>query len=375
MKKLSALLSFLILFTAFTCEDEPLDGDFVDDINNQSNSTLVGEWNLESFDVSVNTVNEVQGTQIETDIIVDSFNPDYSLVFTSNAFNTSGSYSYNTEVTVFGQTTTDTYTLENVTGNGTYSTNGDVMTIDGSFFEFTFQGVDESVFEGEQNANFEITSDGQTLVFSENSTEVDDSNGLTVTITKIATSVWTRSQLISGCSLQAATDEAAAAYNNDTSNTDLCNAYKTALQNQIDVCGDDNGALQTIIDGLGDCSQNQSNNTLFLRMGGVDVDFDVIDVVVEDGLIKISGESTFFTSHGLYIEVNPDETGENTFVTFVLTTAMNTLVPYMEGTSYDFSSEVTTNSTGLLIGTFGGTVVNSSGGGVDLTNGQIDITY
>ncbi len=50
-------------------------------------------------------------------------------------------------------------------------------------------------------------------------------------------------------------------------------------------------------------------------------------------------------------------------------------MPYIEGTTYDFESEVTTNSSGLLVGAFGGTVVNSSGGGVDLTNGVIDISY
>ncbi|WP_460220727.1 DUF6252 domain-containing protein [Psychroserpens sp. MEBiC05023] len=34
--------------------------------------------------------------------------------------------------------------------------------------------------------------------------------------------------------------------------TDLCNAYKTALINKIDTCGDD-GSAQAIVDALGDC--------------------------------------------------------------------------------------------------------------------------
>ena len=170
--------------------------------------------------------------------------------------------------------------------------------------------------------------------------------------------------------------QAETAYNNDNTNEDLCNVYKTALQNQMTTCGDATGSIQTIIDGLGDCNvTNQNNSILFVSMGGVDVDFDIISVVVEDNLIKVNGDSTFFTSHHLYIEVNPDETGVNTFVTFELSTALNTLVPYIEGTSWDFASEVTTNSTGILVGTFGGTVVNSSGGGVDLTGGVIDVSY
>ena len=36
--------------------------------------------------------------------------------------------------------------------------------------------------------------------------------------------------------------------------TDFCNAYKTALQVKKASCGDTDGAIQALIDGLGDCS-------------------------------------------------------------------------------------------------------------------------
>ena len=36
----------------------------------------------------------------------------------------------------------------------------------------------------------------------------------------------------------------------------LCNAYKAALQQQISLCNDDDGVLQTLIDDLEDCTQN-----------------------------------------------------------------------------------------------------------------------
>ncbi|WP_250433237.1 DUF6252 family protein [Hanstruepera flava] len=35
--------------------------------------------------------------------------------------------------------------------------------------------------------------------------------------------------------------------------TDLCNAYKLALEEQLAACGDPNGSIQSIIDSLGDC--------------------------------------------------------------------------------------------------------------------------
>lgn len=49
-----------------------------------------------------------------------------------------------------------------------------------------------------------------------------------------------------------ATTNAETAYNADTTNTTLCNAYKAALQNEITECGDADGSLQDMVDGL-DC--------------------------------------------------------------------------------------------------------------------------
>ena len=40
----------------------------------------------------------------------------------------------------------------------------------------------------------------------------------------------------------------------DENYTQLCNAYATALEAQINACGDPDGELQTMIDDLGDCS-------------------------------------------------------------------------------------------------------------------------
>ena len=36
----------------------------------------------------------------------------------------------------------------------------------------------------------------------------------------------------------------------------LCNAYKLALEQQKEACGDSSGTIQTIIDGLGDCTDD-----------------------------------------------------------------------------------------------------------------------
>lgn len=49
---------------------------------------------------------------------------------------------------------------------------------------------------------------------------------------------------------QTVTSNAEAAYNADTTNQNLCLAYKTALENEITECGDTDGSLQDILDGL-----------------------------------------------------------------------------------------------------------------------------
>jgi len=279
MKKISALLTFLILFTAFNCENEPFEGEFV---------TEDPDVNLSCADATQNTVT---ATTNFTGVAPDNENYiQICLAYTS--------------------------ALED--------------QIDSCGDDGTIQAIIDNLGNcGQDNQSAECE---EAIVV---------------------------------------TNQAETAYNNDNTNEELCNAYKTALQNKINFCGDSEGNLQAILDDLGDCS----SNTLFLTMGGVDVDFNIISVVVEDGWVKIDGVSSLLESYHLFIGLNPDEIGLSTFRAFELSTGMDTFVPYIEGTSFDFESEITTNSSGLIIGTFGGTVVNSSGSGVELANGIIDISY
>ena len=55
--------------------------------------------------------------------------------------------------------------------------------------------------------------------------------------------------------VQGITANAAFAFanSNDSNYETLCQAYKNALQNEIAICGDDDGTLQNLIDDLGDC--------------------------------------------------------------------------------------------------------------------------
>lgn len=194
MKKFLGLLSLFTLLTAFTCENEPLDTD-LSNASTTTNLDLVGAWDLQEFSVTLNSSTSFEGQTFSSDIDIASTEVDYVVEFTQSSFVTNGSYSYSTNVVFDGETiSSEPQSLENVTGNGTYSTSGDEMTVDGSFFEFEFDGMDNSVLQGEQTANFEISNDGQTLTFTqiETVTETDSMTGTEIVNSVNSISVWSR---------------------------------------------------------------------------------------------------------------------------------------------------------------------------------------
>jgi hypothetical protein len=66
------------------------------------------------------------------------------------------------------------------------------------------------------------------------------------------------------------------AYTNatDENREALCNAYKAALNNQIDLCGDGSGALQDIIDDLGDCTLGNNSSMISVVIGTLPKTFE-----------------------------------------------------------------------------------------------------
>jgi len=377
MKKFLALLSFLVLLTAFSCENEPLD-DGLSSGSNNNNDGLVGTWNLVEFDVTLSTSSSFSGQSVSSDVVVFSTDVDYMVEFTEVSFATNGNYTYNANVEVDGNVVTnDTFTLNDVTGNGTYSTSGEEMTIDGSFFEFNFQGMDSSVLEGEQTLTYAITDGGNTLTFTQNETitESDAATGLEVTSTTNSTSVWTRgSGSTNTCEAQAATDQAEAAYNENNTDEDLCNAYKQALENQITECGDEDGSLQAIIDDLGDCSASAvSNGTLSVNTGTLNIEFTQQTVTFENEVITVEGVSQG-GSYVIYFQVTEGETGTDVLQNFVLTLNGTEYFPSTQGFD-DFTSETTVSSGNVLQATFFGIVESSDGADLSLTQGMVDLSY
>ncbi|WP_298894867.1 hypothetical protein [uncultured Psychroserpens sp.] len=189
MKKLSFLFALFILLTAFTCEDEPLEGDFQNE-NSNNNATLVGTWSLIDFNADITSESSFGGIDFVVDFTAEMVEADYELVFAESDYTVSGDYELQVSTTFEGETTSYSDAYTNVNGSGTYSTNGNIMTVDGSFVEFDFEDMPMEVDQGEQMAEFSLSADGQTLTFFQDIVQTENGGGANVTVSTVATSVW-----------------------------------------------------------------------------------------------------------------------------------------------------------------------------------------
>ena len=175
-----------------------------------------------------------------------------------------------------------------------------------------------------------------------------------------------------------AANEAESVFNNanDTNYTDLCNVYKSALQDKITACGDTDGNIQSIIDDLGDCTQSTPEVEISLTAGTLPIEFDLVNVVEEGGVLKITGNTSAngASNYEIYFEVTPGATGVDIINNTFYLTLTSTFFPDTSGFD-DFTSNITENTSGILIGTFGGIVTNADNGNLSITLGVINITY
>lgn len=284
MKKFSALLSFLILFTAFTCENEPLEGDFVNDDGSTSS--------ISCADASQNLV-----TATTNFAGVAPDDPNYTqlcLVYTG---------ALEDQIVACGD-------------------DGTIQSI-----------IDSLGTCGDNDLTAEC--EAATIVAS----------------------------------------QAETAYNNDNTNEDLCNTYKNAMQNKITTCGDADGSIQDIIDELGDCSiMSSGDGSITVTAGTLALEFDEITVVVENNVVKVSGETSASNDYSIYFEVNEGVTGADAMQNFQISLISVFYASTMDA-PFDFISNIETNAIGSLTGTFSNIVVNDDNGQLSLTSGTINVSY
>ncbi len=155
--------------------------------------------------------------------------------------------------------------------------------------------------------------------------------------------------------------------------TDACNAYKVALVQQISSCGDETGAIQAVVDSLGDCTPDSSTGSITVTVGTLPMEFTVIDVVVEGTLLKVTA-SEADGDDKIYFEIEQGVTGTDMIQNFVITLLNRDYTPFSFNMNV-FTSEITVNENNMLEGTFSGPVQAANNASLSLTSGVIDISY
>lgn len=179
-------------------------------------------------------------------------------------------------------------------------------------------------------------------------------------------------------SLASATAAAQTAYQAATPSNlvALCNAYKTALQNEIDGCGDESGDLQNIINGL-NCTAPTTTGTLSMNLGSAPLSFDEITVTTTGTTRHVHGERSDSTSYEIDFDVEVGQTGANKINNFTLRLFSQTYTPLIPAAfGNNWGSNITVNSSTSVTGTFHGELANASQTSAqDLLSGVVDIDF
>lgn len=179
--------------------------------------------------------------------------------------------------------------------------------------------------------------------------------------------------------LAAATDAAEQAYIGSTASNhnQLCNAYKTALQNEIAACGDPDGSLQATVTDLGDCTLPTTTGTLTMNTGSVPHVFDLITVTTTGTTRHVRGQKSSSTSYEINFDVVVGQTGANKIINFEFRGLSQTYFPLIPAAfGNNWGSSITTNTSNSLVGTFHGEVANAGQTSAqDILNGVVNISF
>ena len=183
---------FFLLFSA--CENEPIDSGIINNGGNSSNTgQIIGDWNVTSFNATTATTTSVNGEEFEVSSIITGSEFDYFITFTSDAFSTNGNYQMRAITEANGVLMDDfTTSYTNVNGNGSYSTNGNLITTEGILFDLEIEGVDTSVFETNQTATYQFSSNGNVLTLTQSEEHTEVFNGIEIFVLTEANTVLER---------------------------------------------------------------------------------------------------------------------------------------------------------------------------------------
>ncbi|MFK7782271.1 hypothetical protein [Psychroserpens sp.] len=345
MKKLSYLFSLFVLLTAFTCENEPLEGDFT-------------EENELSCEIAA------QNTQDAAIAFLDVTDANYTQLCIE----------YRNALEVQIQFCGDPDGILQTQLNSLGTCVNDIVVDD---------CVSATAAVGVAQAAFALATDDNYVqlcnIYRDTLLDLIAFCGNDGGTQSVLNGLGNCEPIVNPDPCEAATNaatQAGNAYNANTADSDLCNAYESALQNQIVVCGDTNGSIQAIIDSLGDCSSVISSGTLSVTTGTLNIQFITTSTaVLNSGIVMVNGSNTDQgANYFIEFEVPEGTTGIDVMQNFILTLNGTEYFPDTSGFD-DFTNNITVNSGGVIQGTFGGIVTSNSGGNLSLSQGIVDMTY
>ncbi|WP_431137596.1 hypothetical protein [Psychroserpens mesophilus] len=341
MKKLSFLFSLFVLLTAFTCENEPLEGDFTtEDVL----SCEIAAQNTQDAAIAFLDVTDENYTQLciayrnALEVQIEFCgDPDGILQTQINSLGDCGA------------TNPDPCETVTIAANNA-ETAYDADPSDSSLCSTYLTALQIQITVcGDSDGSIQAIIDG-----------LDDCGGVSPDPCDTATTV---------------ANNAESAYNANTSDSTLCNEYKVALQNKITFCGDTNGSIQAIIDDLGDCAPTNVSGTLSVTAGTLNIQFIVNNAVLNSGVVFVTGSNTEQgANYFIEFEVPEGTTGVDVMQNFKLTLNNGEFFPNMDGFD-DFTNNITVNSGGVIQGTFGGIVTRTDGADLNLAQGLVDLEY
>ena len=150
-----------------------------------------------------------------------------------------------------------------------------------------------------------------------------------------------------------------------------CADYSLALQDVIDLCGDADGSLLTIVQELGDCSPPEPPGPLEVTIDGVFTNFNTAEVIVDGSTLNILAED-LDTGDTFVFNVVLLQTGVDVLQDEIMTLNLVDHFPLTSGET-PFTNNVTINDGSQLTGTFSGSMEAADGTIIVLTNGTFDI--
>ena len=152
---------------------------------------------------------------------------------------------------------------------------------------------------------------------------------------------------------------------------EACGNYSLALQDQIIACGDPDGSLQAIVDDLGDCTIPEDPGPVQMTIDEEFKNFNVADAPINGSTFEVTATDVD-TGDTFEFTLTLLQTGQNVIQNIVLTIDGVAYEPVLSGDT-QFVNEITQNDGMVIIGTFSGPMMNADGEVITITGGIIDI--